>query len=228
MNKSPIEWCDYTANPVRGKCALDCHYCYVSAQRRRFKTSEEVTFYPEVLDAIHALKKSATVFVGSSHDLFGWWVNAEWLGKTLTTCAMTPQHEYVFLTKNPERYAYWDKPNTNVVVKKFTRYFGSSIDTVARAEATNPFMGNLDFLSIEPLLEDVAHHINWMTVKAIIIGAQTGKGAIRPEKEWVENLIEQADHFGVKVFIKDNLLKLYPELPRRRELLWPLFMKEKK
>ncbi len=221
LNKSAIEWCDYTANPVRGKCQHDCHYCYMKAMNERFKPKygngkAEVTFHSEVLNAIRNHKKPATIFVGSSHDLFGDWCDQYWIDQTLKT-GRASSH-YIFLTKNPARLPirqrYFPFPN---------QYFGASIDTVERAKATNPYMDRLDFLSIEPLLEDVAYDLVG-NFRALIIGAQTGKGAIRPEKEWVEHLIELAED-DCKVFIKDNLLKLYPELSHRRELLWPLFTK---
>lgn len=228
LNKSSIEWCDYTANPVRGKCFHGCSYCYVTAQRKRFKTSGKITFHPEVLEVIGNHKKPATIFVGSSHDLFGGWISPERIGRILTACAMASQHEYVFLTKNPERYNYFYKMDNNAPPVKFMRYFGASIDTIVRAESTMPFMDRLDFLSIEPLLENVAHHIPWGKVRAIIIGTQTGSGAFKPPIEWIEAILDCADSTSTKIFIKDNLFKLYPNLPRRRELLWPLFTKDAK
>lgn len=35
MNKSAIDWCDFTWNPVTG-CPKGCHYCYARRQARRF------------------------------------------------------------------------------------------------------------------------------------------------------------------------------------------------
>lgn len=42
MNKSKIEWCDYTWNPITG-CRHKCHYCYAERITTRFSpNSEEV------------------------------------------------------------------------------------------------------------------------------------------------------------------------------------------
>ena len=48
MNKSLIEWCDFTWNPVTG-CQHGCLYCYAAKQANRFsgnvlinKTSEQL------------------------------------------------------------------------------------------------------------------------------------------------------------------------------------------
>ena len=56
--------------------------------------------------------------------------------------------------------------------------------------------------------------------QGIIIGAQTGQGAVKPKREWVTALIKQADKYKIPVFLKNNLLLLYPELPIRQELAW--------
>lgn len=221
LNKSLIEWCDYTANPVRGKCFHDCHYCYMTAQHKRFKTGEEVTFHPEVLGNMQDYKKAATIFVGSSHDIFGAWVKEEWLTKILNNFVTTNKRR-IYLTKNPERLP----PRPPIICP--SEFFGASIDTVERALVTNQFRDRLDFLSIEPLLKDVSDYVDLRGIGAVIIGAQTGRGAFKPPVEWVQKLIARADANDAKVFIKDNLLKLYPELPRRRELLWPLFTKDAK
>ena len=36
MNKSKIEWCDYTINPAIG-CKHGCSYCYAERMNKRFK-----------------------------------------------------------------------------------------------------------------------------------------------------------------------------------------------
>ena len=35
MNKSKIEWCDHTWNPITG-CNHGCHYCYARTMTARF------------------------------------------------------------------------------------------------------------------------------------------------------------------------------------------------
>ena len=42
--------------------------------------------------------------------------------------------------------------------------------------------------------------MNW-----VVVGAQTGPGAIKPKKEWVQNLIDIAREYNVPIFLKDNL-----------------------
>ena len=61
------------------------------------------------------------------------------------------------------------------------------------------------FLSIEPLLNDVSQDIDISGVNWVVVGAQTGPGAIKPKKEWVQNLIDIAREYNVPIFLKDNL-----------------------
>ena len=51
MNKTKIEWCDYTWNPVVG-CKTGCDYCYAERMNKRFKWIKdwkEPEFFPERL-----------------------------------------------------------------------------------------------------------------------------------------------------------------------------------
>jgi protein gp37 len=49
-------------------------------------------------------KKPANISVCSMADLFEEWVPDEWIKEVLAACAAAPWHNYMFLTKNPERY----------------------------------------------------------------------------------------------------------------------------
>lgn len=49
-------------------------------------------------------KKGRNIFVCSMADLFGKWVPDDWKIEVLQTCYQAPQHNYLFLTKNPDGY----------------------------------------------------------------------------------------------------------------------------
>ena len=36
MNKSKIEWTDYSWNPIKGLCPVGCWYCYAKKMYKRF------------------------------------------------------------------------------------------------------------------------------------------------------------------------------------------------
>lgn len=132
LNKSSIEWCTHTWNPVTG-CLHGCEYCYARRIARRFgKRVPDLSAYSQKHPSCHCIdsqlrnnpypygfdptlhvyrlndpeqhKKPTRIFVGSMCDLFGDWVPDEWIEAVFTACAAAPWHTYMFLTKNPERY----------------------------------------------------------------------------------------------------------------------------
>ena len=62
------------------------------------------------------------------------------------------------------------------------------------------------WLSCEPLRGELVlpPHAG-QVVDWIVIGAQTGPGAVKPRKRWIERLTEGALEQGIMVFHKDNL-----------------------
>ena len=52
-------------------------------------------------------KKGRNIFVCSMADLFGKWVPHDWKIEVLEACAKAPQHNYLFLTKDPVGYCIW-------------------------------------------------------------------------------------------------------------------------
>jgi len=223
LNKTRIETADFTANPVRGVCRHGCKYCYVKPIRKRFPKThpKKLTWHPEVLEAIRRRKKPATIFLGSTHDLFGEWVSSTCRWKIVEAVEAAAQHNHLFLTKNPSCYEEFclltGIPNL---------WFGVSIDTRARINEYTHWLAEplINYISAEPLLEDIADYLPLKQVKGIIVGAQTGARAFWPKKEWVYNIIEKADKHGVKVFLKNSLLEIF-NLPKRRELPWKLHTK---
>ena len=170
MNKTKIEWCDSTWNPVTG-CRHGCEYCYAkriaerfggyipdenpgtisviksplvghafevnSMQARRQKDGKTVpaiypfrfepTFHRYRLDEPERWTKPRNIFVCSMADLFGDWVPDKWILDVFAACERAPQHRYLFLTKNPDRYiklAQMDK-----LPKKNNMWYGTTVTT---------------------------------------------------------------------------------------------------
>lgn len=48
-------------------------------------------------------KRQRNIFVGSMSDVFGEWVPDRWIREVFNACEKAPQHNYLFLTKNPKR-----------------------------------------------------------------------------------------------------------------------------
>lgn len=245
MNKSKIEWCDMTWNPITG-CYHDCPYCYarkiavrfgghkqnaeekgcVYALNEKAETPYPFDFYPTIhryrLDEPSKKKAPQNIFVCSMADLFGDWIPAEYINEVLEACRNAPQHRYLFLTKNPKRYndIFLDCINC-----KGDLWFGTTItnaeDTARISEL--PIVRRC-FLSIEPIVEDVAisafkrkiGYMDW-----VIIGAETGtrKNKVIPERKWIEKIVELCDLNDIPVFVKDSLSGIMGE-DMRRDFPW--------
>lgn len=231
MNKTAIEWCDYTWNPVTG-CRHGCQYCYARKIAERFKGSKawprgfEPMFHKErISDAINA-KKPRTIFVCSMADLFGEWVPTHWIQSILTEAAIAQQHTFIFLTKNPDRYQPLsvDPLVGGWMNRRPNWWFGTTITEKADIHRLWSLQASdlpNRFISFEPLLGDPGP-LDLAGIKQVIIGAQTNPTIPAPF-ESILKIQEAADRAGAKVFCKDSLSYLNVEDKNnffRRELCW--------
>ena len=166
-----------------------------------------------------------TIFVGSMCDLFGDWVPKEWLNDVINSCLEGPQHNYLFLTKNPRMYEELGKlrhePNF---------WFGTSVTCNADVEKAHALYCALcspdkSFISFKPLREKISFDQEdsctdtWNDFDWFIIGAETGNhsGKVVPDPEWIVEIVKVADKFGIPVFMKDSLIPIVGEDNMRRD-----------
>ena len=215
MNKTKIEWCDYTWNPVTG-CLNTCEYCYARKIAKRFgHTPEEIAFKPIIrkykLSEPQFISKPQNIFVCSMADLFGDWIQDEWIQRVFDACEQAPQHRYFFLTKNPKRYEKIIPDKYRVIKgdKNCNMWFGN---TLTKPHKDPIIMFNppvKKFVSVEPLQENFNFYpdkMNW-----VIIGAETGnrKGKVIPKKKWIESIVNQVKRNGIPLFMKNNLKEIW-------------------
>lgn len=270
MNRSRIEWCDHTWNPVTG-CRHDCKYCYARRMTTRFAGDVrlnkmaradyqlvdaadksgpiyylekpmlneagnpivypfgfEPTYHRYRMNMLDKLKMGNNIFVGAMADIFGAWVPDEWIKDILDICMEHQIHNYLFLTKNPERYAQYGVPKGQENL-----WYGTTITCDNDAERiTSLVMDAKVFVSIEPLrgrisrdnVASICRIADW-----IIIGAETGKNRniVRPESDWIREIVAEADIAEKPVFMKDSLVPImrtenirkdFPEKLRKSEI----------
>ena len=251
MDKTKIDWCDSTWNPVTG-CLHGCEYCYARGIAKQFGLdyapkpgdpgmegaskydSEEgldtmlelekpyrkhgigkvepypMSFYPtfhryRLNDYIG--KKGRNIFVCSMADLFGNWVPDEWIEEVFKACDKAPQHNYLFLTKNPQRYV--ELAEKGILRCSNNMWYGWS-QTRSEEVKTLCFPCNLNlFISVEPILEQIHPSLeDW-----IIVGAETGrrKNKIVPKREWIEQIVEDCREFDIPLFMKSSLAEIWGE-----------------
>lgn len=265
MEKSKIDWCDSTWNPVTG-CLHGCEYCYARGIAKRFggwTDSDGDTYHDTflmddslvgVLDkplqimrgektgnwpkapypydfqpTLHRYrlndyigKKGRNIFVCSMADLFGEWVPDSWVEEVFKACEKAPQHNYLFLTKNPVRYSLLQ--DKEKLIKKPNMWYGNSITNKEQMEISDYETGILGgkartFYSIEPLLEDITDSKFWKNscgkwyMDWVIIGAETGrrKDKVVPERKWIENIVNDCEKEDIPAFMKSSLAEVWGE-----------------
>lgn len=176
----------------------------------------EPTLYKYRMDMPEKLKMGNNIFVGAMSDVFGNWVPDEWIAEVFHVCRKYPIHNYLFLTKNPERYERIDSAGMLPMDKNM--WYGS---TITRPEDKS-FISNAHktFWCIEPihapfrLWERDEFSPDW-----IIIGAETGRRANRiiPHREWIMDIVAWCERSGIPVFMKDSLLQVVGEENMRRD-----------
>lgn len=179
------------------------------------------TFHRYKLDEPQHWKKPRTIFVCSMADLFGEWVPDEWIEQVFEACEAAPQHRYLFLTKNPQRYN--DLMSGGKLPESENYWYGGTrtgIDGMREHEAA---MTENTFLSVEPLLAPIEREtLNALELWGwIIVGAETGirKGKITPKREWVNEIAEKCKASGTPLFMKESLRGLMGE-DFRQEFPW--------
>ncbi len=229
MNRTKIEWTDYTYNPITG-CTKRCAYCYAhrlarGRLRKLYLANSDVApgcdpndpfsprFWRGRLDDPCTKRKPSKIFTCSMGELFDPRVPDEWIEAVLAVASLHERHTFQFLTKQPRRAADFEFA-PNVWVGLTIDYDGT--ETWANQTNMQFVEAAVRFVSYEPLLSPIKYIPSW--ADWIIIGAMTGPHALQPKPEWVQALIGIADAVGIPVFLKDNLEWPEPrqEWPRRR------------
>ena len=211
MNRTKIEWTDYTWNPITGCDQLGCTlgekcYAYKMAQRLRGRYGYpkeqpfQVTFHPNRLNEPLQVKKPCRIFVGSMGEMYCKDVKYGWLGLIFATMERCPQHIFQTLTKQPDS-----------VIPKLPEnlHFGVSVTGVNdewRFDRLQEINAKIRFASCEPLLAEVdvenhsIEHLDWL-----IIGKLTGVKQRDFHARWVWSLVTKAKDLDIPIFMKDNL-----------------------
>ncbi len=209
MQKTKIEWCDYSINPVKGLCPVGCSYCYARRLYKRFKWNPEL--YRDVLAFMGIEKlKPSRIFVGSTMELFGEWIEPNWMLDIFDIVKRFPQHTFIFLTKQPQNLIKWNPFPENVWLG-VSVYNDKMLDVAV--DKLEDIQAKVKFISFEPLLEKLTLSLDYAFyysgISWAIIGQITPvRKATMPKIEWIKEIVEAADKAGVPVFLKNNLREL--------------------
>ena len=211
MNRTKIDWCDYTWNPVWG-CENSCPYCYARKMAQRWGKSFEPHWMENNFNRIFP-KEPSRIFVNSMSDIFYW--QHEWWEKVLDKIKEYPQHTFLFLTKHPQSYE--SRIFHSNCWLGITITCQTDMDYLADYIFTSSWDDKYHFfISMEPILEPIELYV---TPDWLIIGAETGnrKDKVIPEYGWIEPYLK----LNIPVFLKNSLSWINPwkrEYPEIEEL----------
>ena len=111
------------------------------------------------------------VFVCSMADLFGPWVPDSWIERVFRSCLDAPGHRYLFLTKNPIRYAELAEagipPSMEVDIKPSSALSQSWSRLMAREPAVSQIPRIGRFLAPRPETEGIRSYRSGAGSKAL-------------------------------------------------------------
>ncbi len=231
MNKTGIEWCTHTWNPITGctKCSPGCLNCYAErvAQRLRGRCGYpaddpfKVTYHADRLIQPERCRKPARVFVCSMGDLFHEdipYFNP--IGDTIEIMRQCPQHTFLVLTKRAYRLPPFDQAlkDRNLTWPK-NLHLGVSISN-QEEEWKIPLLletsAAVKFISYEPALESLTLEIPFKGVGDLVLdttcgrshldwviaGCESGPGRRPAKLDWFRSLRDECIAAGVPYFLK--------------------------
>lgn len=217
LNKSKgnmYNWCNFTWNPIRGKCPHRCGYCFM-------KDRDVGPLRLDEKALADSLGSGRTIFVGSSTDMWADAVPGEQIWQVLSQCRYHDGNKYIFQTKNPSRFFQFiqEFPARTILgtTLESNREYGESIHAPPPWERAATFVdrhlqGFKKMVSIEPIvafeLEVFARWIKGINPAFVSIGADSkGHNLIEPTSCELKELISALSSI-TDVKLKKNLNRL--------------------
>jgi protein gp37 len=249
VNRTGIEYLDFTANPVVGcDMSLPCaEHCWARRMARRLRAAGlpqyqnvvdaqgnwtgKTAFCEEALRELLRRRKPATVGIGFMGDLFHESVPDIWIDRVFHTCAASPQHRFLILTKRSKRLAAYRQkfgmkgflPNVGLGISA-----SNQAEWEARAVDLLEKLAAMRFLSLEPLLGavDISPWLRRWSGRGsglpaplaaalerlpdlnaldwVIVGGESGPGARPCHPDWVRSVRDQCQAAGVPFYFKQH------------------------
>ena len=213
---------DWLWNPVTGRCQHDCSYCYVKRITKRFRHEQAKPHLVEA-EIRTNLGRGNKIFVCSGCDLFAQDITDEYILAVVNRCRHFPNNEYLFQTKNPERFtspliglsAEKDILCTTIETDQHLpeiMHNAPSPFTRAKYLSTMRDHGFRTMVTVEPIIDFNLEFMLFMLKKIepeqVNIGADSGhNGLPEPSAEKVRELITRLKTF-TRVVEKNNLWRL--------------------
>jgi protein gp37 len=225
MQKTSIEWAQYSSNPVyavdvetgkRGwycsKVSPGCAHCYAERINLRRGTRLEYNqenigrirfvLNQEELDAWVRLKEPSRIFIEDMSDLFHENVPFDYLDKVFDVMRRAHQHTYQILTKRPHRMLEFSQrygriPNHIWMGTSVESWpFKNHIDVLRQVPA------KIRFVSFEPLIDSLRPPLVLSGIAWAIVGGESGPNFRPVNVEWIREIRDECLRQGVPFFLK--------------------------
>ena len=230
-----IEWAQMTWNPTVGctRVSAGCTNCYafkLHDQRYVAKRGganlpaqydlpfSTVQLLPDRLEKPLRRRKPTRYFVNSMSDLFHDAVDDAFLDDVFEVMRNTPRHQYLILTKRPERMRDYIEARYGVREMHSAHpkqawapelqnvWLGVSVEDQETTETRIPILTSMPspvrFLSVEPLLAAVDLLPYVRSLEWVIVGGESGPRARPMDGTWVRTLRAQCLASRVAFFFK--------------------------
>lgn len=229
-----IAWCEETWPVTAGctKVSAGCQNCYAMGMTRRLEGmghkgytgltkagangiewNNKVRPLAENLDWPYTRRGALRIFLDSMSDLFHPGIPTSYIQKVFNVMLEVDWHQYVVLTKRPERAAkLWDGLTRAKIARPPGRdhiIFGTSIENrKALGDRRSAFLNvpsRYKILSIEPLLDSVDLPDRVLEMGRdleVIVGGESGIQARPMNPEWARNVRDQCVPAGVNFCFK--------------------------
>ena len=224
MNKTKIEWTNYTWNPIKGICPVGCWYCYARRIYQRFGWKKDIwlgqmpnfefrkreDLYLPINPKHIGIDIPKRIFVCSTIEIFHPKVLRKWRDWIFDEIKNHPEYIFQILTKLPQNI---DRPMPDNVWLGVTVTDGKQLNVERnwQLEFPNYPINGIKFMSIEPLLADIKNFtFEFYPVDWVIVGRLTQCGhKYDPKREWIERIVDHVKGQKVPIFLKDNLRSIW-------------------
>jgi protein gp37 len=224
MKDTKIRWAGSTWNPMTGcsRITEGCDHCYAEVIAEKFRGTSfpngfEPTFKPNKLNDPRKRTEPERWFVNSMSDLHHETFTDDQLDEVYDVMLATPRHDYLVLTKRPQRMAaYFLGRQSPGYLKRRELAFvpehiwlGATIELDKysfRANHLRRIPAAIRFLSCEPLLGPLPS-LDLTGLHWVIAGGESGNGTRDfrvMDYDWARDLRDRCVAEGVAFYFKQS------------------------